>query len=233
MLIDDLKSAAKRIPGLRPLVSSVRSALLSRQPKDRIFREIYERNGWAGAESVSGQGSDDVQTRRIREELPRLWERRGVRHLVDAPCGDFRWMRTIVQHLEGYTGLDIVEPLIAGNARTHGTDRVRFAVADVIRDPLPAADMILCRDCLVHLSFDDVRAALANMRRSGTGYLLTTTFPAVTKNRNIATGDWRPLNLRLPPFDFPEPVELINEECTEFGGRYADKSLGLWRLAEL
>ena len=36
--------------------------------------------------------------------------------------------------------------------------------------------MILCRDCLVHLTFDDARAALQNLRRSGSKYLLTTTF---------------------------------------------------------
>jgi hypothetical protein len=41
------------------------------------------------------------------------------------------------------------------------------------------------------------------------------------------------LNLQLPPFNFPAPLRLIEENCTEDGGKYADKSLGLWRLSDL
>jgi hypothetical protein len=35
----------------------------------------------------------------------------------------------------------------------------------------------------------------------------------------------------LPPFSFPKPIKVINEGCPERG--YSDKSLGLWRIAEL
>jgi hypothetical protein len=63
--------------------------------------------------------------------------------------------------------------------------------------------------------------------------LLTTTFPAAADNEDIVTGDWRVLNLECSPFDFPPPMELLNEGCTEAGGRFADKSLGLWRIADL
>jgi hypothetical protein len=44
---------------------------------------------------------------------------------------------------------------------------------------------------------------------------------------------WRPLNLELPPFNFPKPVKLINEQCTEGNGEYTDKHLGLWFLDEV
>ena len=47
------------------------------------------------------------------------------------------------------------------------------------------------------------------------------------------TGDWRPLDLERDPFGFPAPLELLNERCTEGGGIFADKSLGLWRTADL
>jgi hypothetical protein len=97
----------------------------------------------------------------------------------------------------------------------------------------PAADLLLCRDCLVHLSFADIDKALRNIRRSSLAYLLTTTFPAESVNADIVTGDWRPLNLQAAPFNLPTPVELINEGCTEGDGAFADKSLGLWRIRDL
>lgn len=233
MILQELRGAAKKIPGLRPLVIRARVAIKNLRPRHLIFRGIYERNEWGGAESVSGPGSDEAATRLIREQLPELWRRHGVRHLVDAPCGDFLWMRHIVDHLDSYTGVDIVAPLIAQNTAAYGSERIRFLAGDLIHGPVPGADMILCRDGLVHLSFRHVRAALENMKRSGSRYLLTTTFPAWEQNVDIPTGSWRPLNLERPPFRFPPPIDAIVEGCKEGNGKYADKSLALWRLADL
>jgi hypothetical protein len=39
--------------------------------------------------------------------------------------------------------------------------------------------------------------------------------------------------LTLPPFNFPQPIEVITEGCTENDGRYADKSLMLWNISDL
>jgi hypothetical protein len=106
-------------------------------------------------------------------------------------------------------------------------------VLDLTRSPLPPADLLLCRDCLVHLSYTDIAEAIDNVRRSTIEYLLTTTFTAESGFRDIVTGDWRPLNLETPPFSFPRPVELLREQCTEQNGAFADKSLGLWRVRDL
>lgn len=106
----------------------------------------------------------------------------------------------------------------------------RFLVADITRDALPHADVILCRDCLVHLSFDNIARVVANFRASGTRFLLATTFPEWDANRDCEDGDWRALNMEKAPFDWPAPCELINERCEEGGGGWRDKSLGLWRL---
>jgi hypothetical protein len=95
-------------------------------------------------------------------------------------------------------------------------------------------DLILCRDCLVHLPLADAVNAVDNLRRSGSQYLLTTTFVNRDDNRDIpAAGGWRPLNLRRPPFNFPDPLLVLDERCTAGDGKYADKSLGLWLLASL
>jgi hypothetical protein len=89
----------------------------------------------------------------------------------------------------------------------------------------------MCRDCLVHFSFKDINAALINLKRSGSKYLLTTTFPRVLINQYITTGAWRPVNLEKAPFFFPKPLMIINESYHK--GKYSSKSLGLWRMEDI
>ncbi|HBT22693.1 MAG TPA: hypothetical protein DEA68_08655, partial [Verrucomicrobiales bacterium] len=79
-----------------------------------------------------------------------------------------------------------------------------------------------------HLSFADARAALSNIARSGAGWLLATSFPSVIRNDDIVTGQWRPINLTLPPFNLPEPEQVIAENCNET--EFVDKTLSLWSL---
>lgn len=83
----------------------------------------------------------------------------------------------------------------------------------------------------MHLCLADAQAALENIRASGSTYLLTTTFPG-RRNSEIATGQWRPINLEAEPFEFPPPLQLFNEGCVEPPG-YSDKSMGLWHIADL
>ena len=90
-----------------------------------------------------------------------------------------------------------------------------------------------CRDCLVHLSFDHIRQAFDNLRRSGSTWLLTTTFLDHHENVDIESGDWRILNLTRAPFNLPAPEGVLVEGCLEGDGAYADKALGLWRIADL
>jgi SAM-dependent methyltransferase len=192
-----------------------------------VFTRKFRRHVRQAMESVSGPGSDLRQTQAIRARLPQLLQSLNVRSLLDVPCGDFHWMR-LVETDADYVGADIVAELIERNQRAYGSERRRFICIDLCRDALPRADLVLCRDCLVHLPNRDVARALANIRQSGATYLLTTTFVERAGNPDIATGKWRPLNLQRPPFDLPAPLDLI-DECHP-SAEYRDKRLALWRL---
>ena len=194
-----------------------------------IFRDIYARHHWAGSASASGAGAAPEQIQQLRAGLPALLRQLGIGTLLDLPCGDYSWMRTLDLPVQRYIGADLLPELIAPLAAAYADARHRFLVLDLTRDDLPPADLLLCRDCLVHLSYADSRRALANVVRSGIPYLLATTFPETEVNEDIVTGDWRMINLERPPFCFPPPLHLLNEGCTEAGGLFADKSLGLWR----
>lgn len=202
-------------------------------PALAAFRHAYERNHWAGDESVSGPGASADQTEVIRRRLPEICSRLRVRTLLDLPCGDFSWMSLVDLADVRYIGGDLLPELIEENSRRYARQGREFRVVDLLESPLPQADIVLCRDCLVHFSFSDVARASNNLRRSGITWLLTTTFPAQSWNEDIHTGDWRPINLERAPFDWPTPVELLNERCTEGGGQFADKSLGLWRVSDI
>ena len=125
-------------------------------------------------------------------------------------------------------GIEVVRELAAANQERYGNARRRFVSLDITRDPLPRADLILSRDCLVHLKTRQVLAALRNFRRSGSSYLLATTFTGEHPNEDVPLGGWRPLNLARPPFDLGPPLRLISERETVEDNRYPDKSLGLW-----
>jgi hypothetical protein len=200
---------------------------------ESIFTKIFKENVWHGKDSISGTGSEHMQTEVIVGEVPRLFTAMGIKAVLDIPCGDFHWMQKIDLGGINYLGADIVRDLIDGNMRKFTKENINFSCLDLTCDPLPQVDLIICRDCLVHFSYAHIGQALRNVSRSNSKYLLTTTFPDRTTNCDIPTGDWRPLNLEKPPFNLPSPIKLMNEGCTEFEGAFKDKSMGLWKIDDL
>jgi len=235
--MEKLKEIAKKIPILPSLYSMLHNRYISYQLKsknaEQVFTDIYRSNAWGGKDSISGSGSDIYQTRIIAKELSVIFRDYGVSTMLDIPCGDFHWMKSVDLNDIDYTGADIVNDLIEKNIEQYGCDGLRFQKLDLTKDKLPKVDLIFCRDCLVHLSFEDIFHAFDNLCASQSEYLLTTTFTERTKNHDIITGKWRTLNLELAPFILPRPLKIINEGCTEGAGAYSDKALGLWRIVDI
>ena len=199
----------------------------------RVFRDIYRRHHWSGSESASGAGASLDQTRELRRSLPALLRELGVATMLDLPCGDYGWMRALELPVERYIGADLLPEVVEPLQVAFGDDRREFRVLDLTRDRLPSAELLFCRDCLVHLTYADIRRALRNAVESGIPYILTTTFPRCEANEDIVTGDWRAIDLERAPFHLPVPMRMLEEGCTEGGGVFADKSLGLWRTEDL
>ena len=96
-------------------------------------------------------------------------------------------------------------------------------------NPLPRVDLIFCREVTIHLPSRDVLAAIRNFKASGSTYLLITHHLAVQHNGDILPGGWRAINFTLPPFCFPEPLQLIHETDAD----QHDKAMALWRIDDL
>lgn len=191
------------------------------------FNEIYEKNLWSSSESVSGAGSEIKNTEVIRRELPYLIQKFGIKSILDIPCGDWNWMKDVDLCGASYIGADIVDSLIQTN-RWQYRD-IDFRVLDITKDELPKVDLIFTRDCLGHLSNDNVLRAIRNCQESGSKYLLATSFTKWNTNPDILDGGWKCINLMIEPFQL-NPIYLINEDCKEGYPHYNDKCMILFQL---
>ena len=199
-----------------------------------IFTTIYNDNHWKSNESISGGGSELEQTNTVIKEINIILKSYSIKSILDIPCGDFNWMRFVDLAETKYIGADIVDKLILNNSNSYSiNEQIDFKVINLITDKLPKVDLVITRDCLVHLSFKDIFTSIANIKNSKSKYLLTTTFTNRQNNIDIITGSWRTLNLEIAPFNFPKPIALFIENCTEDNGNFSDKAMALYNIEDI
>ena len=170
-------------------------------------------------------------TQNIRNVLPDVLEEFQIKTLVDAPCGDRNWIRTIDYSFETYTGVDIEHDMI----ETLKTEfpNYNFLVRDITTEILPSADALLCRDFFVHLPLNLIWSALTRIKLAGFKYIVTTSFTTRTRNTNIKIGAWFPLNLQASPFNFPKPLKTFTDVNHTTTTTQHDKCLGVWNAADI
>lgn len=200
---------------------------LDKPSREGRFSRIYEKGHWTLGDAgnpLSGSGSSLEVTGPLRAQIPDLLGRVGTRTLLDIGCGDFTWMKELDLSGMKYIGADIVKDVVATNEQRFGSENVRFVSCDAVTDDLPEADVVLIRETLFHLCFDDVKALLANVLRKDRSWLLMTSDSLSGFNADIRTGDFRLLNLRAAPFRLPRPNFVIDESIIRPG-----RHLGAWR----
>ena len=179
------------------------------------FTWIYRNNYWGADESPSGSGSTLEYTENLRKELPKLINDFKINSVLDAPCGDFNWMKVLLPKLNvNYIGADIVQELVDSHNSNYKNEATKFLKLNLITDSFPYSDLLICRDCLFHLSYEDIQSVLTNFANSKISYLLTTTHKNNNnfKNKNIQTGDYRNIDLFVYPFNFPSnPLARIDD----------------------
>lgn len=160
--------------------------------------------GWGsgkGDGTVCGAGSTIMATSRIRRWLPGMVERHGIRTVCDAGAGDLHWIKLVPWQVE-YRPFDLI------------VRHPSVTELDIVTQPLPACDLILCRAVLNHLHAPQVGLALGLFAQAGK-YLLATQFEI----QNLTPGDF--VNYDLRAFGLGEPLE----SCPDHPGE-----LALWKL---
>lgn len=200
---------------------------------EELFTKYYRNNSWNGKESLSGPGSDYEQTKFLIPELSILLKDLKIKSILDVPCGDFNWMKKVDLENIKYVGGDIVKEMIHKNNKTYKTKNISFEVINVIESILPKSDLVIVRDCFVHLPNKEIFKALRNIKNSESKYLLTTNFTwkSLDNNWDINVGSWRRLNLQQEPFSFPFPKQIIVEGNIQSNDR--DKTMSLWNIKDI
>lgn len=191
---------------------------------DVIFRNIYLHNWWGSPESISGCGSELERTSAVRTGLIKWCSQTGITSMLDAPCGDFNWMKEVVRDTNmKYIGGDIVPELIDKN-NANNQQRGEFIVFDILKDQLPDVQAWVCRDVLFHLPNAQIQVVLDRFAKSDIRFLLTTHFENITAHPNIGFGKYRPVNICCAPFNWPRPSLLI----ADGDAKDPDRFLGIW-----
>ncbi len=105
-----LNGVVLRIPGVPRLLS--RSTL-----RTQVFQLAYSTRAWGSAESASGSGSELAATENVRAYLPELFHQLPVSRFLDAPCGDWSWMRRVNLSGIDYFGVEVVSNVVARTTR--------------------------------------------------------------------------------------------------------------------
>lgn len=229
-----MRSLRRWSPGLADRLLAWQETRLAGRSGSRrraaIFSRIAEGNLWGSPETRSGPGSTLAETAALRDGLREWLVGSGVRSLVDLPCGDAHWVREILGSgsLERYVGIDIVASLIETNRLSLTSPGVSFEVGDLCEAPPPAADAVLCRDLFIHLPLAAIHRALANLAAAKAKWLLLGSYRGVERNREILTGQWRPVDLERVPFGLSRPRQWISEGRYQVDGQEIEKGIGVW-----
>lgn len=162
------------------------------------FEEIYATNEWKHG---SGEGSLAEHTRGYVSFLERFLQERRITSVVEMGCGDWQFSKHVRWGAARYQGYDVVRSVIAANQAQHAREGVSFQLYSGDPAELPAAELLIVKDVLQHLSDSAVARFLPHLSRYRYALLTNCVNPrGPTVNRDIADGDFRYLDLRLAPF---------------------------------
>jgi SAM-dependent methyltransferase len=183
-------------------VRPIRSRRTADEQSRAVFERIYGDDHWRGG---SGEGSTVDATAPYRRLVEHLLRARDIRSVVDVGCGDWQSSHLIDWQGANYLGLDLVPAVIRANTERFATPTIGFELRDAAREPLPRADLLLCKDVLQHWPVATIRHFVRRQRWRYRYVLLTNDVASVhspesQQNADIPIGHWRTLDLERRPF---------------------------------
>ena len=134
-------------------------------------------------------------------------KKHSVTSVVDAGCGDWGFSSAVDWGDASYLGVDIASDVIAAVRSKHERGKIRFQVGDITEE-LPAADLLISKDVLQHLSNALVRKFIRNNLRKGKYKWVILTNDRGRENHDVASGGYRAIDLAAPPFEVSGLVDL-------------------------
>tara|TARA_R110002167_G_scaffold89203_1_gene240634 strand:- start:9909 stop:10535 length:627 start_codon:yes stop_codon:yes gene_type:complete len=192
------------------------------------FENIYKGNLWGGRQSRSGSGSDLEETSSVSKGIVDFIKENKVMSVLDIPCGDMNWMKGVLHQLDEevtYIGADIVKDAVTGNIgkfKSWEGCEVSFEVMDLTADNLPKVDLIIARDCLGHLSEENILKSMQNIYKAEPKFFAATNWPTAGKS-TVSDAGWMPINMRY--YRDVSKLQFVDSVDEYFDG----KKLTFWK----
>ena len=153
-------------------------------------------------ESLSGPGSTIKNTSEVRELIQTFLNKNNIKSILDLGCGDWNWFNLLNLDDASYLGWDADSDMINSNQINYGNTNVNFDAKDIVLEPYPQSDLIICRDVLFHMPIDMALHILNKIKKS-CKYLISTSFREIDINVGIGDKNWGyyNINLNIDPFN--------------------------------
>lgn len=168
------------------------------------FSAIYENASWGkNKEGIgcSGSGSSAETTTAYRVYLQEFIKTANIKSVVDIGCGDWEFSRLIDWKDTHYTGYDVVKSVIENNCKMYSKPTISFVNENFLKADLPAADLLICKDVLQHLSNEEIVAFLPQLKKFKHCLITNDIQSGIIQNIDTFIGGYRPLDLTKPPFN--------------------------------
>ncbi len=211
---------------LKKIKNKINLALInlkSETNSNEIFNKIYENRLW-GKEAdndrlFSGEGSHDPSLTneyiKVIKDLLITFDNPSV---LDLGCGDFEIGKQFIPHVNNYIAADVSSIMIEQNKKRFSDSGVNFLHLDGSKDEIPTVDIILLRQVLQHLSNNDIKSILENIKKSNSKFLCVTEHLPINEkfipNIDKPTGVGIRLGLGSGVNIEKHPFTLDNSSCT-------------------
>jgi SAM-dependent methyltransferase len=186
------------------------NAVNQRLSLTNTFNHIYAEGMWGRddrGKGTSGSGSTLEITREYRAYVEDFMKKHAVKSVVDAGCGDWSFSSAMDWGDASYLGVDIASDIVDADRKKYQRDKVRFQVGDITEE-LPAADLLISKDVLQHLSNRLVQKFIENNLRKGKYKWVILTNDRGSGNPDVRPGGYRAIDLAAPPFEVEGLVDL-------------------------
>jgi SAM-dependent methyltransferase len=135
---------------------------------EQIFASIYAKGKWGNDKSKkfnSGSGShNSTLVDPYISSLRQKFSEQGFNlSVADVGCGDFTVGIQTVEFFKNYYAIDVAPKLIQSHKENYSRDNLIFMQQDVTTKKLPNVDIVIARQCLQHLSNNQILQFLSNL----------------------------------------------------------------------
>ena len=170
-----------------------------------------------GTVAISGRGSEPALVGPFMTFLSSWLEAKGVTSMVEASAGHWPtgWQRTMAWPPISYRGFDLLPLMVEDNSALLNSSSTRFGLRDaqfqqydMLQQPLPAADVLLTKDTLIHFPNREILKFLSMSVLTCPPRFKHVLFVHDQVSRSLSPNDQRVNNQDIPHLNSFHPLNL-------------------------